>query len=265
MNNASIGIFDSGLGGLTVLQSLEESFPNESFIYFGDTARVPYGNKSAETVIQYSLQIGNFLQKHDVKMIIVACNTSSALALNVMKKKFDLPIFGVIGPAVDFVEKSSNSQNVVVLGTRATINSNAYSKRFALAKSKKNIIEKACPLFVPIIEEGIITGKIAEDIIKLYLEEFKSEKIEQFILGCTHYPLLKTALQNYLGIDSKLTTSGEALVPIITQFMEEHKIHSVSNKDETQFYITDFPQKFNEIGSRFLGRELKNINFIDSF
>lgn len=266
MNNSPIGIFDSGLGGLTVLQTLEKHFPNESFIYFGDTARVPYGNKSAETVIHYSKQIVEFLQNHQVKMVIVACNTSSALALKSMKDHFKIPLFGVIEPVVDFIEKNNtNSPSVVVLGTRATVGSKAYSKIFTKSNSKKNIIEKSCPLFVPIIEEGMISGKIAEETIKHYLNEFIEKEIKQFILGCTHYPILKPTIQKILGEDVQLISSGEALVPKLTVFMNKYSFYSSKQKIETQFYISDLPQKFNEIGSRFLGRNLKNINHIINF
>jgi len=265
MNNAPIGIFDSGLGGLTVLQSLENSLPNESFIYFGDTARVPYGSKSADTVIHYSKQIVEFLQNHHVKMIIVACNTSSALALEAMKSKFEIQIFGVIDPAVKFVEQTNDTNSVVVLGTRATIESKAYSKRFEKLNSTKKIIEKSCPLFVPIIEEGLISGKITEEIIQYYLSEFKNDNEKQFILGCTHYPILKTAIQKILGEKVQLISSGEALIPVLINFMEENQFFSNSIREETKFYISDFPQKFHEIGSRFLGRKLKNITHINNF
>lgn len=266
MNNSPIGIFDSGLGGLTVLQTLEKHFPDESFIYFGDTARVPYGNKSAETVIHYSKQIVEFLENHHVKMVIVACNTSSALALKSMKDHFKIPIFGVIEPAVNFIEKNNtNDDSVVVLGTRATVESKAYSKIFNQSKSKKNIIEKSCPLFVPIIEEGMISGKIAENIIKHYLNEFNNKEIKQFILGCTHYPLLKTTIQKILGKRVQLISSGDSLVPELTEFMDKNNFYSSIQKLETQFYISDLPQKFHEIGSRFLGRKLKNINHVINF
>jgi glutamate racemase len=262
-SNSPIGIFDSGLGGLTVLQSLENSFPNESFIYLGDTARVPYGNKSAETIIQYSRQIVKFLQKYNVKMIIVACNTSSALALKTLQLEFELPLFGVIKPAVINAESSLFSKSIVVLGTQATIDSKAYSNIFSSINSSKKIIEKACPLFVPIIEEGLLTGHITDEIINLYLSELTD--FDQVILGCTHYPILKKSLQRYLGNEINLITSGSALVPVIKQFLQNDQMFSTSIKKETQFYITDFPQKFKELGSQFLGKELKNILHIDNF
>tara|TARA_B100001029_G_scaffold179737_1_gene190656 strand:+ start:808 stop:1608 length:801 start_codon:yes stop_codon:yes gene_type:complete len=266
MNNSPIGIFDSGLGGLTVLQYLERKLPNESFIYFGDNARVPYGNKSEKTIINYSKQICKFLQKHNVKLIIIACNTSSALAINELKKQFKVPIFGVIEPAVLLAENYSfNSNTIVVLGTNATIKSKAYSKQFKKLGSTKNIIEKSCPLFVPIIEEGLISGEIAESIISYYLNNFIDANINQFILGCTHYPILKPALQKILGKKVKLTTSGEALIPTLITFMKYNKMFSKKNKIETSFFITDFPQKFYELGSQFFGKELNNIYLINSF
>ena len=264
MNNAPIGIFDSGLGGLTVLQSLEKKFPNESFIYFGDTARVPYGNKSADTVINYSKQIGEFLQNHNVKLIIVACNTSSALALDELQNHFSIPIFGVIEPAVLHVENAP-SESVVVLGTRATIKSKAYSTQFKNIKSTKNVIEKSCPLFVPIIEEGLTSGVITQEVISHYLVDFKKNHVNQFILGCTHYPILKPALQNFLGKNIQLITSGEALIPILDEFMNKYNLYSEKKETETSFFVTDLPQKFLELGSRFLGRNLQNIKHISNF
>ena len=263
--NSPIGIFDSGLGGLTVLQSLESHLPNESFVYFGDTARVPYGNKSAEIVIHYSKQIIEFLQNYGVKMIVVACNTSSALALTTLKVNFNLPIFGVIEPSVYLAESVNSSDSVVVLGTRATINSHSYSKMFTEINSAKNIVEKSCSLFVPIIEEGLLSGKITEDIIQYYLSNIKDQKLDQIILGCTHYPILKDGIQNYLGENVNLITSGEALSPVIKQFLIDNNLSATSKIQDTQFFISDFPQKFHELGSRFLGRELKNISHISNF
>ncbi|MBC8197860.1 MAG: glutamate racemase [Candidatus Marinimicrobia bacterium] len=264
-SNSPIGIFDSGLGGLTVLQDLEKSLPNESFIYFGDTARVPYGNKSSKTVIQYSNQIVQFLQSHHVKMIVIACNTSSALALKTLKTKFNLPMFDVIKPAVMMAEKVSLTNTIIVLGTRATIDSCAYSKTFSEINSKKAIIEKACPLFVPIIEEGLLSGKITDEIIQLYLAEITKINFSQIILGCTHYPMIKKNIQQFLGEKKKLITSGDALTPVIKQFLINNNLSSCSKKKETQFFITDLPQKFQELGSRFLGKKLNNISHISNF
>jgi glutamate racemase len=265
MNNCPIGIFDSGLGGLTVLQDLEENLPNETFIYFGDTARVPYGNKSSNTVIQYSNQIVQFLQSHHVKLVIVACNTSSALALKSLKKKFNLPLFGVIEPAVIMAEEASVKDTIVILGTRATIASSAYSKIFLKRKGAKKIIEKACPLFVPIIEEGLLSGKITDEIIQLYLSEINNIDFDQIILGCTHYPILKKSIQRYLGKKRNLITSGSALTPVIKKFLIDNNLSSQSSKKDTQFFITDLPQKFQELGSRFLGKKLNNISHISNF
>jgi len=264
-SNSPIGIFDSGLGGLTVLQDLEKSLPNESFIYFGDTARVPYGNKSSKTVIQYSNQIVQFLQSHHVKIIVIACNTSSALALKTLKIKFNLPMFDVIKPAVMMAEKFSLTNTIIVLGTRATIDSRAYSKTFSEINSKKTIIEKACPLFVPIIEEGLMSGKITDEIIQLYLAEITKINFSQIILGCTHYPMIKKNIQQFLGEKKKLITSGDALTPVIKQFLINNNLSSCSKKKETQFFITDLPQKFQELGSRFLGKKLNNISHISNF
>ena len=266
MNSAPIGIFDSGLGGLTILRSLEKKFPNESFIYLGDTARVPYGNKSAQTIINYSKQIGEFLTNYNVKLIIVACNTSSALALNVMQNYFSIPVFGVIEPAVLYVEnKFPKSNSIAVIGTRGTIESKAYSKQFKKIGSTKNIIEKACPLFVPIIEEGLSSELIINEIINYYLNDLRKLNINQFILGCTHYPILKFALKNFLGENAELITSELALSNILEKFMIEQNLFSNKKQSETSFYITDMPQKFLELGSRFFGSNLCNVKYISNF
>ena len=265
-NSLPIGIFDSGLGGLTVLQSLEKQLPKESFIYFGDTARVPYGNKSSETVINYSKQIGNFLTNHSVKLIIIACNTSSALALNELQNYFSIPVFGVIEPAVLYVENEfSSSESVVVLGTRATIKSQAYSMQFKKIGSTKKIIEQPCPLFVPIIEEGLTSGLIAQEVISYYLSDLKKLNHNQFILGCTHYPILKHALQKFLGENVQLITSGQALATILVEFMERYNLFSTKKQHKTSFFVTDLPQKFLELGNRFFGKDFHNINYISNF
>ena len=263
MNNNPVGVFDSGLGGLTVLKSLEKYFPNESFIYFGDTGRVPYGNKSQKTIINYSIEISRFLLKKNVKLIVVACNTSSALALKTLKSIIPVPVFGVIEPSVFFTEKSyPSSEKIAVIGTSSTINSQAYLKQFKVLKSKKIIIEKACPLFVPLIEEGITDGEVAENVVKYYLKNFKKKDIKTFILGCTHYPIIKPALYNYLGNNVNLITSCSRLSVELSEYMLKNNCQSSKKKTETIFYVTDLPNKFSKIGSRFLGKNLKNINYI---
>ena len=260
INNRSIGIFDSGLGGLTVLRELENKLPNESFIYFGDTARVPYGNKSSENVKNYSHRIINFLLEMDIKLAVVACNTSSALALTSLQNEFKIPIFGVIDAAVRSAENASDLLQIGVIGTRATIQSKAYSQVFKKMGSKKSILEHACPLFVPLIEEGMVSGKIVSEIIEHYLKDLKKSSIEALILGCTHYPLLAEQIQNYMGKNIKLISSGIVLADEIKQFLKRSDMAAIKKKKTTQFFVTDFPQKFEELSSRFLGREVQPIS-----
>lgn len=261
INTRSIGIFDSGLGGLTVLRELENILPNESFIYFGDTARVPYGNKSAENVKNYSKRIIKFLLEKDIKLAVVACNTSSALALSSLQNEFKIPIFGVIDAAVKNAEKASDLFQIGVIGTRATIQSMAYSKVFKKMGSNKSILEYACPLFVPLIEEGMLSGKIVSGIVEYYLIELKKNQIDTLILGCTHYPLLSEQIENYLGKKIKLISSGLVLAEEIKQFLKGSDMESKKRVRKTRFFVTDFPQKFEELSSRFLGREVKPISF----
>lgn len=259
-NTQPIGIFDSGLGGLTVLCELEQALPNESFIYFGDTARVPYGNKSAVNIKNYSNRILKFLLEKNIKLAVVACNTSSALALSSLQNDFNVPIFGVIKPVVNFAEKTSKFDTIGVLGTRATIHSKAYSDTFAKIGSKKTIIEYACPLFVPVIEEGMLNGSISAGIIEYYLTDLTRKEIDTIILGCTHYPLLIELIQAFVGDKIRLISSGSVLANEINQFLKNSHLNAKGKKENTQFFVTDFPQKFEELGSRFLGRPTKPVS-----
>ena len=263
--NSPIGIFDSGLGGLTVLQSLESYLPNESFIYFGDTARVPYGNKSAETVIHYSKQIVEFLQIHGVKMIVVACNTSSALALNILKDHFNLPVFGVIEPSVNLAESLNSSDSVVVLGTRATINSHSYSKMFTEIHSAKNIVEKSCPLFVPIIEEGLEKHPIAQLMSKEYLSPLIKQNIDALILGCTHYPILKKTINHFIPPEVEIIDSAEILSSYTKQYLKQGKLTSSSSHSTTRLLVTDPSEHFDQFACNILNNNFCNISTIHPF
>lgn len=263
INSRPIGVFDSGLGGLTVLKELEQYLPNESFIYFGDTARVPYGNKSSDNVINYSQRIIQFLINKNIKLAVVACNTSSALALSHLNNLFDMPIFGVISPSVKFAEKISKFNQIGVIGTNATIKSKAYSKAFKKMGSNKKITEYACPLFVPLIEEGMLRGQIVKKIILHYLKKIPLNKIDTLILGCTHYPLISTELQKYVGNNITLISSGKVLAKDIGKYLYQTNMNSKNKTLKTNFYVTDFPQKFQKLTSLFLCREVKNILLTD--
>jgi len=258
--NSPIGIFDSGLGGLTVLKSLEKILPNESFIYFGDTAHVPYGTKSAETVVRYSQSIMDFFQKHDTKAVVIACNTASAVAFQHLKQLYDVPIFDVVTPSVEFAIHNTKNKNIGVVGTFSTIYSNAYTKMFQKLSSNCNVKEIACPLFVPIIEEGWADTNIAKSIAETYLNEFQNINIDTLILGCTHYPIMVNTIQKVLSNQINLVFSGKTVGIKLKAYLKKQNIESSSQSPpEAKYFVTDFPQKFDELGSRFLGRQLNNV------
>jgi len=261
--NSPIGVFDSGLGGLTVLKHLEKNFPNESFIYFGDTAHLPYGNKSTETVIRYSETIINFFLENKTKAVIIACNTASALAYPKLNKKYNIPIFNVVHPSVEYANKISQTREICIIGTLSTINSQAYTKSFSNINSNCKIIEIACPLFVPLIEEGWADSSITKEIASIYLKPLKKTCIDTLILGCTHYPIMTKTIQSVIENHIQLVFSGETIGKKLQQYLNnKNYVNNNNNMVETKFYVTDFPQKFDEIGGKFLERKIENVNHI---
>lgn len=264
LQNKPIGIFDSGLGGLTVLKSLQKILPRESFIYFGDTAHVPYGSKSNNTVRKYSENIMNFFLNHNIKAVIIACNTVSAVAFHNLKQKYNIPIFDVVSPSVEFAFKNSKNKKIGVIGTLSTIESNAYTNRFNDIDINYLIKEVACPLFVPIIEEGWSNTAVARDVAKIYLKEFNEINIDTLILGCTHYPIMANTIQNILDKNIKLVYSGKALGKKIKEFLiNEDYLNNSTISQKIEYFVSDFPKKFDELGSRFLGYSLKNVHHIN--
>jgi len=263
--NSPIGVFDSGLGGLTVLKHLEKDFPNETFIYFGDTAHLPYGNKSTENVLRYSEAIINFFLENKTKAVIIACNTASALAYTKLNEKYNIPIFNVVHPSVEYANKISQTHEICILGTTSTINSKAYTKSFLNIKSNCKIIEIACPLFVPIIEEGWSQTAIAKNIALKYLHPFNKTKIDTLILGCTHYPIMSHIIQNVISNNIQLVFSGQTVGDKLFSHLELYNNKNNNNKSATHFYVTDFPQKFDEIGSQFFGQKLSEVKHVVLF
>ena len=254
-----IGIFDSGLGGLTVANALKQILPSENIIYVGDTARVPYGNKSAPLIIQYASQITEFLLEKDAKLIVIACNTASALALNTLQNNFDLPIIGVIAPGASFAAELTKNNNVGVIGTIATISSNAYEKELYKINPDIKIFSQECPLFVPLVEEGILEGQIVSAIIEYYLKNLDLSIIDTMILGCTHYPLLKPAIKKYLN-DLVLIDSADSVAKEVYKILKNnHIVNNNTDKGKQRFYVTDSPSNFSNIAKRFLGYSIKNV------
>ena len=265
MDNRPIGVFDSGLGGLTVVKAIKKLLPNESILYFGDTARLPYGVKSKKLVIEYSNQIANFLIKKNAKMIIVACNTATAMALEVLKNNFkDIPIVGVIEPGSIQASLDSYKKKIGVIGTIATINSKAYDISLHSIDKEIQIFSKECPLFVPFVEEGMVEGEAIKLIVEHYLSSFKNN-IDTMILGCTHYPLLKPVIKNYVK-DIKLVDSASAIAIHAKNILIKKSLMSeVVNSNELECFVTDLPRKFEKLGEIFLGGTIKQPRLVDDF
>ncbi len=277
-NNAPIGIFDSGLGGLTVFKEVRKILPDEDLIYFGDTARVPYGNKSKETVLRYSTEISKFLISKGVKIVVAACNTSSSLALDDLRKGETIPIFGVIEPGAKKAVEVSSGGNIAVIGTSATIKSRAYSrviyeeinalKRSGEYKFKSNfkVIEKACPLLVPFVEEGFLNEEITKKVINYYLNPVVDEKPSCLVFGCTHYPILKDLILEAIGRDIQIIDSGIETAKIVKCFLEENDMLKDEAKNGSElFFVSDDLEKFKELGEKFLGRKIENVNIVNQF
>jgi glutamate racemase len=262
-NNAPIGVFDSGLGGLTVVSAITKRMPRENIVYLGDTARVPYGDKSRETIIKFGIENAAFLQKQQVKMIIIACNTVSALAIDEIRTEFsNIPIIGVLEAGVNIIiEKQPTS--VSIIGTRATINSNAYYCEIRKSLENIEITSIPCPLFAPIIEEGLANHKIGTQAIDLYLNNLKKTPTETLLLGCTHYPLIKNALKNYLPKSIKIIDSATAVAKLAEKKLHEYSlINQTKSATKEKYYVTDLPQTFTKHAEQFLGKKLQYINKI---
>lgn len=243
MDNRPIGIFDSGLGGLTVLKEYLKELPNENYIYFGDNARVPYGSKSQETIIQYAREIVSFLIQKDVKMIIIACGTASANAFETLKSEFSIPIQTVIEPTAMQIKENK----VGVIATKSTIASKAWEKAIHHYHPDCQVYSKACPLFVPIVEENLTNTEISKLVISTYLQEFITWQVESLILGCTHYPLLQSEIQNFLPSTIKLINVNIATVEETKQYLAQHDALCMDRKTPEIFaYTTDCPEIFQK-------------------
>ncbi len=255
-----IGVFDSGIGGLTVARSLFEILPKENIIYLGDTARLPYGTKSKETVIKYSLEITKFLLHKNVKMVVVACNTASSVALPYLRKITKLPVIGVIKPGSKAALAETNNFKIGVIGTLGTIQSNSYKTQIHQIERNTEVFSKACSLFVQLAEDGWTENKIAEMTAREYLNEFKKMNIDTLILGCTHYPILKNTISKILGKKIKLIDSGEEAAKEVRRILEQnHMLNSQKKNGVHKFYVTDFQKKFKEISERFLGQPIHDV------
>lgn len=243
-----VGVFDSGVGGLTVVREIMRQIPNEKIIYFGDTARVPYGNKSRETVTRFSRQIVNFLQTHHVKTIVVACNTASAYALEELEKEINIPIIGVVKPGAKAASEVTRNGKIGVIATAATISSHIYNQYIEQIKPQVTIYEKACPLFVPLVEEGLWVDPVTDEIAKRYLTELIDLDIDTLILGCTHYPLIRSTLGRIMGEKVTLVNPAYETAIELKSLLEENGLLNqkapVLGENQYQFFVSDTAEKF---------------------
>lgn len=258
-----IGLFDSGIGGLTVARQVLRCLPRENTVYFGDTARVPYGSKSSETVIDYSLQATRLLESIGVKMIVIACNTASAVALEQVRAISSVPVIGVIQPGAGAAFAATRSGRVGVIGTEGTIRSGAYQKALAACAPDLEIVARACPLFVGFAEEGLATHPATMLMAREYLAPLLRESIDTLIMGCTHYPFLEPSIEEVTGESVTLVDPGVATAQKAQQVLESlGLLNTSSGIPRHEYYLSDFPHKFIEVGERFLGRTLEQVHRI---
>jgi len=263
-NNAPIGVFDSGVGGLTVAREILRQHPNESIVYFGDTARVPYGSKSKDTIIRYSRQIVNFLKTKNVKAIVVACNTASAYALDTIEREIGIPIIGVVKPGAKVATQTTTNKKVGIIGTEGTIRSRLYSKYINSIDDSIKVYGKACPLFVPLVEEGMLHDSVTEEMARRYLEELKDEKVDCLILGCTHYPLLKSTVAKVMGDKVELVNPAYETARSLGELIKENNIKaSMEHKASYDFYVSDDTDKFKQFADSILPFSVDNVTKIN--
>ncbi|MBF0122475.1 MAG: glutamate racemase [Candidatus Omnitrophica bacterium] len=255
-----IGVFDSGIGGLTVVQEITRLLPNEQIVYFGDTARVPYGTKSKESVIRFSRDNMNVLLRHNVKMVVVACNTSTSWALNILKREYAIPVIGVIEPGSRRAVAATRRKRIGVIATPSTVNSRKYEETILRMARGAKVFQKACPLFVPLVEEGWQEHRVTEAVAMEYLAAMKKNGVDTLILGCTHYPLLKTVLQKVMGRGVTLVDSAVETAHEVQNLLEKQKLmRQNQHPPKHQFLVSDEPEHFRVVAKRFLGHDLPHV------
>ncbi len=257
---APIGVFDSGVGGLTVAREIMRNLPKEDIVYFGDTARVPYGNKSKDNIIRYSRQIIHFLQTKGVKAIVIACNTASALALDTVKDEFDIPIIGVVEPGARAALAVTVNKKIGVIGTEATVRSSMYEKIIKGINPEVSVIGKACPLFVPLVEEGFKKHQVTDEIIDYYLAGLKKSDIDALILGCTHYPLLRSKIREYVGEKITLVNPAYETAMDLKRILQEMDMENPDIEGDHgsySFYVSDAADKFKQFANSILPYDIE--------
>jgi len=264
MDPRPIGVFDSGIGGLTVVRELFEQLPHETVIYFGDTARVPYGTKSPSVIRRFGAQNTEFLLQYGVKLIVVACHTVSSIALNDLKSQYNVSFIGVVEPGIQAALSTTQNHRIGVIGTRATILSEAYPKGILAQRKESKVFSVACPLFVPLVEEGWIEGPITESIARMYLDSLCRENIDTLILGCTHYPLLKPVIQRVVGEEVTLIDSAKETARRVKEYLVENHLENDSLEKPThQFFVSDIPGHFQKMASLCLHSPIESVVQVD--
>lgn len=254
----AIGVFDSGIGGLTVLRELVEGMPAEDFIYLGDTARLPYGTKSSEVIIRYSRENTEFLLAKGIKLLVVACNTSSAIALHEISRATIVPVIGVIEPGARAAINASRSGKIGVIGTEATIASGAYTRALQQLRPGVEVYTRACPMLVPLVEEGWLDNDIAERTVTHYLEGLKASGIDTLLLGCTHYPLLRELFRRILGPGVRIVDSARATALAVRERLADLRLGRIRGGGSQSFFVTETPERFVRVGRRFLGPQVES-------
>jgi glutamate racemase len=266
LRSRPIGVFDSGIGGLTVVRELLTQLPEESIVYFGDTARVPYGTKSDETVRVFALQDARFLLQQGVKLIVVACNTASSNSLDLLKKEISMPVEGVIQPGARAAVEATGSGRIGVIGTDSTIASRAYEQAIEELDGDISIFARSCPLFVPLAEEGWIDDPITAQVAERYLSHLRRCRVDVLVLGCTHYPLLKNIIARTMGPEVTLIDSATATAAEVGRILDREALRSESGRPpEHHLYVSDLPRRFGEVGERFLGSSLTHVVRVKNF
>jgi glutamate racemase len=260
VNRRPIGVFDSGIGGLTVVRELMRQMPHESLVYFGDTARVPYGNKSPETVRRFSREILEFLMSRDVKLVVVACNTATAHALEDLRRIATVKVEGVIEPGARAAVAASRTGRIGVIGTAGTVASGAYTRAIEAARARVEVTAQACPLFVPLVEEGWLDHAATRLIAEEYLGPLRAHDIDTLVLGCTHYPLLKPLLSSLLGPAIALIDSAEQTAAAVSRELARSTLHApTTSTGQVHFVVSDAPKQFVKVGKMFLGERVKDV------
>lgn len=257
-------MFDSGVGGMTVLKEVKKLLPHEHIIYFGDTARVPYGNKSPQMVTKYALESALFLLTKGIKLLIIACNTSSAFALQILQKKMPIPVIGVISPGAREAVEHTKTGRVGVIATRTTIKSMAYDRSIRKLDPGIQVFSRACPLFVPIVEEGLEHDEIARLMAEKYLRELKGSRIDVLVMGCTHYPVLEDVIRQTMGGGVAIVHSGKETAKEAFRILKEKDLFNKRGRGKCEYFVTDAEESFHEIGGRILGETLTHVKSLKS-